>query len=210
MSQSVWYSPLFDNTSDGGVLAVMPYEAIGDWKGADDEDETYEEITDEIDQVLIHPLRQNVGLFLSDDDGFHEAYWMRIPNRPGITLAVWIEWNDPHRPSMPEDTKQVAQAWQKREDPRQAWLEKRLSQDDIKWERHDSLQSVESGVLLFFHAEENPLKLRVAKPRGVAKCGQYVPVGIPPGKYRIETTFINELPDGTNCCLVARWLPVDA
>jgi hypothetical protein len=121
--------------------------------------------------------------------------------------VVWIAWDDPSRPSLPEDKKQIARAWNRREDPRQGWLEAQLRRGELNWDQHEAM-TVASGVLLLMRAEGNAAKSRFAKPRNIAQCGQTVPVGIAPGSYRVETTMINELPEGAHCCLIARWLPV--
>jgi hypothetical protein len=133
---------------------------------------------------------------------------MRFDDRPGVLLVVWGAWEDPRRPTLPEDLKAVARAWARRDDPRQRWLEQHLRQTGLGWQRHEQVQSLASGVLLLMHAEGLPLKARFAKPQAVAKCGQVVPVGVAPGDYRVQTAVINELPEGAHYCLVCRWVPV--
>jgi len=206
MSDVAWYSQLFENESGGGVLLALPYEAIGSWAGGG---EKYDSVVDEIDQFLCRPLGRSVGLFVTDETGVNEAHWMRFKDRPGVMLVVWVEWADPSRSSLPEDMKRVADVWASGEDPRQPWLENRLRSDDIDWDLEEPIMSLASGVLLFGHAERRPLKARFAKPNAVATSDHLVPVGVTPGKYVMETTFINELPDGAHCCLVCRWTPVD-
>jgi hypothetical protein len=202
-SPPVWYSPLFENESGGGLLLALPYESLGDWRGGED----YEELIDEIEQFLCHPLGSGTGVFLTDDEGIHEAHWMRLEGRPGVLLVVWVAWDDPARPTFPPDWKQVARAWQQGEDPRQRWIEARLSQGDPDWERHEATVTLRDGVLLLMHGEESAGKARLARPRAIARCGQAVPVGLAPGNYHVETAVIDDLPQEAHYCLLCRWVP---
>lgn len=206
MTQKAWYSQLFENSSGGGVLLALPYERLSDWKGEGDD---YDDLIEEVDQFLLHPLGTGSGLFVTDEDGVHEAHWMRFEQDPGVTLVIWSEWVDPARPTVPDDWTAVARAWSRGEDPRQAWLEEQLARDGLDWERLDPPQEIRSGVLFLLHAEQRPLKARFAKPRAVASDGQCVPVGLAPGRYQIETLVLNELPEGGHFCLVCRWTPAD-
>lgn len=207
MHSPVWYSQLFENTYNGGMLLVLPYEAVADWDGSGDD---YEEVIAEEDQFLFRPLGATCGLFVGDMDGegIHEAHWLRLEDHSGPVLVVWSSWDDPNRKYSPEDLKQVGWAWEKRQDPRQSWLEQRLRQQDLVWQRHEPVMLVASGVLLLLHAEGITHKARLARPRTVACCGQIVPVGMTPGEYQIETVIIDELPDGAHLCAVCRWVRV--
>jgi hypothetical protein len=60
--------------------------------------------------------------------------------------------------------------------------------------------------MLLVHAEPPPLRARLARPRSRATPGQFVPVGVAPGDYRIETAVVNELPEGRHLCFLARWV----
>jgi len=205
MTAKPWYSQLFENGLNGGVLLAIAYESLASWGDEDD----YDEMIDEVDQFLLRELGPSHGLFVGDDDGVHEAHWLRLPGQQGATLVVWSAWHDPARPSLPENAKEVAKAWERGQDPRQAWLEQQLQRTDLVWTRQEPAQHLASGVLLLMHAEGSPLKARFAKPRAIAKCGQCVPLGLPPGDYAIETTEICELPDGENFCLLARWVAIE-
>jgi hypothetical protein len=202
MAANVWFSQLFENSYDGGVLVALPYEALADWPGAGDD---YDEVVDEVGQFLCRPVGKSVGLFVSEDEGVHEAHWMRFDDESGVILVVWIAWDDPSRPTLPEDMKQVALAWQRGDDPRQTWIAERLRRDDLIWQQQELVQSIPGGVLLLLHAEDCPMKARFAKPRSVAKCGELVSFGISPGDYRL----ICELPNGAHMCLVCRWTAVN-
>src|SRR5262245_3599404 len=37
MSNQTWYSQLFENSFDGGVLLALPYDALGHWDGTGDD-----------------------------------------------------------------------------------------------------------------------------------------------------------------------------
>ena len=84
-----------------------------------------------------------------------------------------------------------------------------MRRGDLGWRQLDPVQTVASGVLLLLHAEGRALRARLANPNGIAKCGQAVPVGVTPGDYRVETVLIDELPNGTTCCVLCRWVPAD-
>jgi hypothetical protein len=205
MASGAWYSQLFENTYEGGVLLALPYEALPDWDGTGD---VYEEVVEEIDQFLWRPVGPTAGLFVTDEDGVQEAHWMRFDDRPELDLVAWSAWKDPGRPTLPEDTNKVARAWERRKDPRQGWLERRLRQNDLAWQGHDWTLSLASGILLLLHAEGRTARARLAKPHALARCGEVVPAGVAPGDYRVETLVINELPEGAQFCLVCRWVPV--
>ena len=203
---AAWFSQLFDNTGGGGVLAALPFEALGDWSGDGDE---YDEVT-EGELFLLRPVGPTHGLFVGDmnGDGIMEAHWMRLDDEPGMTLVVWSAWPDPARPTYPEDLRKVARAWSRREDPRQPWLEATLRRSDLAWKPLAGVMAVAGGVLLLLHAEGPALKKRFAKPRAVAGDTHTVPAGVAPGAYLIETLEICELPEGDHFCVACRWVPV--
>jgi hypothetical protein len=204
--RDVWFSPLFENTHNGGVLLTIPYDALADWDGTG---EDYEEVIEEEFQFQFRPIGPTLGLFIGDFDGegIHEAHWMRFVGDAGVMLVVWSSWDDAARRSLPEDKKRVGRAWREALDPRQAWLAERLRRTDLVWEQYPNMQAIPSGILLLMHAEGVARKARLASPRHVAKCGQAVPIGLLPGEYRVETLVIDELPDGANLCAVCRWIP---
>jgi hypothetical protein len=205
MSKRAWYSQLFDNDGGGGVLFALPYDGFADWRAGDD----YEEVIDVPEECHFRPVGSTLGLILGDLDGegVGEAHWMRLEGQSGVTLVLWSSWDDPARPTIPEDMKKVHRAWQRHADPRQPWLEERLGRDGLDWQRLDQTQDVPSGVLLLMHAEWPASKTKLARPNGVAKCGQAVPVGLAPGPYWVETVIVNEQPEGTQACALYRWSP---
>jgi hypothetical protein len=204
---STWFSPLLYIDHGGGAMLMLPYESCANWRGSGDD---YEDMIDSCDGFMSVVIKPEVGLLITSDEGINEAHWMRVAGDAGLTAVVWIEWNDPARPSMPEDVKAVAQRWEKRLDPRQAWLESKLSDGTVAWERHGGALKTDSGVLMLMHAEGRAAKAKLAKPRAVAGCGQFLPAAVAPGSYFIETATVNELPDGANLCLLARLVPCGA
>lgn len=208
MTAAAWYSQLFYVSSGGGMLLVLAYDDLGDWNVVG---EAYEDLATEVEeQFLLHPVGRGHGLVLGEDDGLNEAHWLRLAGQTGVTLVAWSAWADPAQPNVTEDLKQLARRWNRGEDPRQRWLEERLSRNDLKWQRLEPPQHIASGVLLLAYAEGRLTRSRLARPRAVAEVGQVVPVGLAPGHYHIETSVINELPDGEHLVLLARWVPVDA
>jgi hypothetical protein len=203
MATKCWYSPLFENESGGGAMLALPYELLGDWKAEDD----YDEVIDDLDQFCVQPIGNGAGVFVSDDDGIHEAHWMR-PSDGLLYLVVWSAWDDPDRPSLPENAKEVARRWARHEDPRQTWLEGKLAEGRLEWEVQETTQTLSSGVLFLLYGEDAASKARLARPRALAGTGQTIPVGLAPGKYQIETATVCELPDGDQFCLLCRWRPV--
>jgi hypothetical protein len=205
MPRRAWYSQLFDNDGGGGVFLALPYDGFADWRAGDD----YEEAIEVPDECHFRPVGPTHGLIVGDldGDGVHEVHWMRFEGQPGVTLVVWSSWDDPARPTIPEDMKKVGRAWERREDPRQAWLEERLARDGLGWQRLAQAQAVASGVLLLMHAEWPASKTRLARPGAIAKCGQAVPVGVAPGAYWVETVIVNEMPEGEHLCALYRWVP---
>lgn len=207
MLADTWYSPLFYLSSGGGMLLALPYECLGDWNVSEDD---YEELADEVEgNFLLRPAGKGQGLLVNEDEGLNEAHWMRLPGQTGVTLVAWSEWADPSRPNLPEDLKLLARTWERGNDPRQRWLVERLSRGDSNWERLAQPQDLASGVLVLSCAEGRPAKSRLAKPRTVADASQLIPVGLSPGQYQIETTVIDELPEGEHLVLLARWVPVE-
>lgn len=204
MSGGAWYSQLFENSFGGGVLLALPYEGLASWDGTGDD---YQEVIAEEETFLLRPVGRTLGLFVGDDEGVQEAHWMRLAGQPGIILVVWSQWHDPHRATLPEKWKEVARAWNRGRDPRQPWLEQQIPQANLRWTRQEPQMAIAGGVLLLMHGEGQAWKARLARPRSVARCGQFVPVGIAPGSYQVETTMIDELPEGRHLCFAARWIP---
>jgi hypothetical protein len=208
MSNRVWYSQLFD--CDGaGVMLALPYEALGAWAGADDQD--YDEVLDQCVVVHFQPFGSTFGVFVGDFDGegVHESHWMRHGDPSCLHLVVWSSWSDPNRKYLPEDKKKIALTWKRRVDPCQHWLSERLRQPGLAWRRHDQVQTLPSGVLLLLHNQSPARKARFARPHAIATCGQVVPVGLAPGPYFVETLEIDELPERDHLCALCRWIPAD-
>src|SRR5262245_9619445 len=66
MSNRTWYSQLFANSFDGGVLLALPHDALGHWDGTGDD---YDDVIEQEDQFLFRPLGPSLGLFIGDMDG---------------------------------------------------------------------------------------------------------------------------------------------
>ena len=205
MTAGAWFGQLFYLSAGGGMLLAISYDDLGDWNVAEDD---YEDLASEVEEnFLLRPVGRGHGLVLGEDDGLNEAHWMRLAGQPGVTLVAWSAWADAARRTLPDDLKQLAKTWDRGDDPRQRWLVEKLSGSDLKWERLEPSQSLASGVLILSLAEGRPAKARLAKPRTVADVKQVIPVGLTPGRYHIETTVINELPEGEHLVLLARWVP---
>ncbi|WP_437229087.1 hypothetical protein SH661x_001249 [Planctomicrobium sp. SH661] len=199
----LWFSQIFENDWTDGLLLAVPYEGLAHWDSSDDR---YDEIASQEENFVLVKLGPTAGLFIGEDDGVHEAHWMRLSADEPLMLVVWSAWNNAFRSDLSD--KQFARAWREQRDPRQQWLQEAL-RTHLDWHPHTITQSIPSGMLFLMHGNSKAWKAKLAKPDSLVKCGETVPVGLNPGNYRIQTTVINELPDGNRLCLVCRWIRVN-
>lgn len=60
-------------------------------------------------------------------------------------------------------------------------------------------------MLVLLHAEGPASAARVAPPGRTAVCGECPSVGLTPGTHAVETTEIDELPNGAHCVELCRF-----
>lgn len=181
----MWRSQTFENTCQGGYLLVLPYEALPYWDG---KGPIYEDLCElsagPIDYLQIG---SGFGVFVAGPEGdiVHEAWWLRDGPSGPLVLAAWNEWG---------------------EEDRDVWLKAQLGREDLKWARHSEPLAVESGVLVLLHAEGAAIEARLAAADRTAVCGECVPAGVAAGRYVVEMAEIQELPEGSNCVELCRFV----
>lgn len=183
----MWRSQTFENTYQGGYLLVVPYEALPYWVG---KGQIYRDLCELSPGPIEYlPIGSGYGVFVAGPEGdiIHEAWWRRDGAGGSVVLAAWNEWGL-------ED--------------RDEWLTAQLGREDLNWARHPEPFVVESGVLVLLHAEGAAIEAKIAPADRTAVCGECVPVGLAAGTYAVETTEIEERPDGDNCVELCRFVLV--
>jgi hypothetical protein len=171
------------------TLLVVPAELLPAWAG---KGPVYEQLCEVSPGPIDYlPIGTGFGVLVAGPEGdiVHEAWFVRESPEQPMILAAWNEWGTVDR---------------------DAWLIAQAGRADLAWTRHEQALVVESGMLVLVHAEDPGPRARLAPPNRSAVCGECVQVGIAAGTYAVETTEIEERPDGAHCIELVRfvWLAV--